>query len=606
MEVIIAVPYSITTNYTVNYPVVTYSGRPRICMNILSRSNKLPYGKFETVTNLADFIKYFPDDNPHSTVERAKTFLDAGYFLYLQNVYKAESSIGSRIYNIKDNIITTPIPNTVADSSFILNNMENSVIKVDISKAGPKDWLLLECKSETGTQNNTLIWFHDQDQDTIDNYVDDVGNKGEYYFIQDYLGISLQFIYFAEGYGININKDDIPQKFKELLEKSTLGFELFYGDSGDECFIANNLGFINIGNHTSNIEVEMKKEFIPYVMALTQRDYAVLDIRSKYHTDNNEIVVQVSEIKDYMYKVIVAQIKDNRSIISETHVGSTSQAMIYNEKAPSLIDSLSQSTLINIVSYSEEFRLPKGYIYLSKFGNENDEIYKKKIKKDEIFMFLQGVNNMETSDYHAFHFYYDSNLNSLKYQQALYDIYKDTSAYGIFTFRGVPITDAPNNLAYFSEQKIHIGNNIYYTSDLLIYLLSTIHRYIGSIDNASYVSPYYYDKENVNYINNNSIATGLQLRGFLHGKLKDLRYCLIEPILLKEIYDQGDVSYSSIQQGITNTKDIFREIFDVIVNIELVEYKAIAEFEIGARIQYSADFENINDVDEIAISLQVN
>lgn len=601
-----AVPYTITSNYSINYPVTTYSDRPRICMNILSRSNQLPYGKFETVTNLSDFTKYFPDSNPHSTVERAKTFLDAGYYLYLQNVYKAESSIGSRIHNIEDRIVTTPIPDSTTDSSFVLTNTNNSVIKVDVSNVKAGDWFLLECKSDTGTQNNTLIWFHDKSQEEIENYEDAIGNVGEYYFIQDYLGISLQFIYFAEGYGINVKKDDISQKVKEKLEKSTLGFELFYTNSGTEFYIANNLGFINIGNHTDNIKIEMEDEFVPYVMAMTQKSYAVLDIRSKYYTDNNEIVLHVSEIKDYMYKVIVAQIKDNRSIISETHIGSISQSMIYNEKAPSLLESLSQSTLVNVISYSSEYRLPTGYIYLSKFGNENDEIYKKKIEKDEVYMFLQGVNNMETSDYRAFHFYYDSDFNSLKYQQALYDKYKDTSAFGIFTFRGAPITDTPNNLAYFSNQEIHISDKVYSSSDLLIYLLSTIHRYIGGINDASYVSPYYYSKEGVNYINNATVATGFQLRGYLHGKLKDLRFCLIEPILLKEIYDQGDVTYSSIQQGITETKNLFRDVFGVVVNIDLVEYKAIAEFEIGARIQYSASFEDINDVDEIALSLGVS
>lgn len=601
-----AVPYTITTNYSLNNPTVTYSGRPRVCMNVLSRSNKLPYGKFETITNLLDFTQYFPDNEPHSTIERARTFLNAGFFVYLQNVYKSDAPIGTRIYNYIDNIITTPIPSSISDSSFILSNPERSVIKVDISKARAKDWLLLECKSDTGTQNNTLIWFCDKDQDEIDNYTDATGNTGEYYFIQDYLGISLQHIYFAEGNSINIKKDNISQVFKEKIDKSTLGFELFYLDNSYECLIANNLGFINIGNHTEGIEISMEDEYIPQVIAMTQSKASVLDIKSKYNTDNNEIVVRITQIKDYMYKAVVAQIKNDKSIVTETHVGSTSKSLIFNEKAPDLLESLSKSTLIDIISYSDEFRLPEGYLYLSKFGNENDELYQKKIRKDEVYMFLQGVNNMDTQDYHDFHFYYDSNFNSLKYQQALYNKYKETSAYGLFTYRGVPITEEPNNLSYFSDQKVYVGNTIFTTSDLMIYLLSTIHRYIGGLKDVNSVSPYYYDKENVNYINNDSTASSLQLRGFLHGKLKDLRFCLIESVLLKEIHDQGNVNFVAIQQGISSAKAIFSEVFGVQVNIELAEFKAISEYEVGARIQYSATFENINDVDEIAISLDIS
>lgn len=601
-----AIPYKITTNYSINSDsTVTYSGRPRVCMNVLSRSNKFTSGQFDTITNMLDFTKYFPDDEPHSTIERAKTFLNAGFFLYLQNVYKSEGPIGTRVYNYEDNIITTPIPTSTSDSSFVLTNSSNSVIRVDITNAKAKDWILLECKSDTGTQSNTLIWFHDKEQDEIDNYIDANGNTGEYYFIQDYLGLSLQYIYFAEGNGINVNKENIAQGFKDKIDKSTLGFELFYLDTSFECLIANNLGFINIGNHTSGIDVTMEDEYVPRVIAMTQKASAVLDIKSKYNTDNNEIIVQVTQIKDYMYKVVVAQIQNNKSIVTETHTGSTSQSLIFNEKAPDLLDSLSQSTLVNISSYSDDFRLPEGYLYLSKFGNENDELYKKKIQKDEVYMFVQAVNNMDKEDYLNFHFYYDSNFNSLKYQQALYDKFKDTSAYGLFTYRGVPITDDPQNLAYFSDQKAYIGSKIYSTSDLMIYLLSTIHRYIGGLQGVDSVSSYYYDKENVNYINNDSTVSSLQLRGYLHGKLKDLRFCLIEAILMKEIYDQGNVTFNAIQQGITDTKNIFSEVFGVSVNIELVEFKAISEYEIGARIQYSATFENINDIDEIAISLNV-
>lgn len=574
-------------------------------MNVLSRSNKLPAGKFETITNLLDFTKYFPDNNPHSTLERAKTFLEAGYFIYIQNVYKADAPIGSRIYNYGNDIMTTPISNHSSDTNFVLTNDTNSVIKVDLSNVKAGDWLLLECKSNSGAQNNTLIWFCDKDEEERKNYTDAIGNVGEYYFIQDYFGLSLQYIYFAEGYGINVKKEDISQAFKEKIEKSTLGFELFYLDNTNECLIASNLGFINIGNHTDGIKVTMEDEYIPQVIAITQKDAAVLDVQSKYNTDNNEIILQVNQIKDYMYKVVVAQIQNNKSIITETHIGSTSKSMIYNEKAPDLIESLSKSTLVNVSSYSDEFRLPEGYVYLTKFGNENDKFYQKKIQKDEVYMFLQGVNNMETQDYHDFHFYYDSNFNSLKYQQALYNKYKDTPTYGLFTFRGVPITDKPNNLAYFSDQKVYVGDKLFATSDLLIYLLSTIKRYIGGLKDVTSVSPYYYDKENVNYIHVDTTFSGLQLRGFLHGQLKDLRFCLIEPILLKEIYNQGEVTFSAVQQGITETKNIFSQIFGISVNIELVEFKAISEYEIGARIQYSASFENINDVSEISISLQI-
>lgn len=574
-------------------------------MNVLSRSNKLEYGKFETVTNLLDFTKYFPDDEPHSTLQRARTFLEAGYFVYLQNVYKSSSRIGARVYNIDDRIMTTPIPSRSADTNFVLTNTTDSVIKVDLSNVKAGDWILLECGSNSGTQNNTLIWFCDKDQDYRDNYVDSIGNKGEYYFIQDYFGLSLQHIYFAEGYGINIKKEDVSQTFKEKIDKSTLGFELFYLDTATECLICNNLGFINIGNHTSGIEVSIENTYIAQAIGITQTRNAVLDITSKYNTDNNEIIVKVSKIKDYMYKVIVAQIQNNKSIVTETHIGSTSASLIFNEKAPSLIESLSQSTLVNVSAYSEEFRLPEGYIYLTKFGNENDEIYKKKLLKDEVYMFVQGVNNMSAQNYTDFHFYYDSNFNSLKYQQALYEKYKDTPAYGIFAYRGVPITDEPNNLAYFSDQGIYVGETLFATSDLLIYLLSTIKRYIGNLNDVASVSKYYYDKEFVNYIEVDTAYSGLQLRGYSKGKLKDLRFCLIEPILLKEIYNQGDVTYNAIQQGITETKNIFSEIFGVTVNIELVEFKAISEYEIGARVQYSASFENINDVSELSLSLAV-
>lgn len=574
-------------------------------MNIISRSNRLPYGSFETVTNIDDFVYNFPDDNPHSTLKRAETLVRAGYFLYLQNVYESDGPISSRIYNYGDTIMTTPLSSYTTDSNFALSNDFKSVIKVDLRKAKAGDWLLLECKSQTATQSNTLIWFHDKTQEEIEDYVDAAGNRGEYYFIQDYLGISLQQIYFAEGNGINLKTQDLSQAFKEKVERSTLDFGLFYLSSTLECLIANNMGFINIGNHSANIEVTMEDEYIAQVIAMTQTNSAVLDIKSRYNTDNNEIVLQVIEIKDYMYKVIVAQIKNNQSLVTEVHIGTTSQRLILNEKAPSLIDSLAQSTLVTVASYSDEFRLPTGYIYLTKFGNENDEKYTQKIQKNEVYMFLQGVKNMDPLQYTDFHFYYDSDFNSLKYQQALYNTYKDTPAYGIFTYRGVPITDTPNNLAYFSNQTIYVGEREFATSDIMIYLLSTISGYIGNLKDATHVTDYLFEKENINYVNVDTAFSFLQVRGFCKGKLKDLRFCLIEPILLKEIYDQGYVSYSAIQQGIDDTKAIFSEVFGVIVEIDLVEYKAISEYEMGARIQYSATFEDVQDVSEISIALDV-
>lgn len=600
-----AIPYKITSNYTISQPIITYSERPKICMNILSRSNRIPQGQFQTIHTLDELIQYFPDNNPHHTLKVAKTILAGGYNIYMQNVYKADGQIGARVHNMKDRIVTTPITNDITDSAFELTNFTKSVIHVDLSKAQAGDWFILEPRAASDASSNTLIWFHDKTQEEIDNYVDVAGNTGEYYFIQDYLGISLQYIHFAEGYGISMRDVSKSQRFKELINKSTLGFECFYGSSTLDFYIATNLGFINIGNHTPNITMTMEDWYMSYIAALTQGNTKVFDIQSQWATDNNEISVHVTKIKDYMYKVVVGLMHDDKSIITETHIGSTSQAMIYNEKAPSLIESLSQSTLVTVSTYADDFLLPEGYLYLTKFGNENDEFYQKKILKDEVFMFVSAINNM-SNDTSAFHIYYDSDFDSLRYQKALYNKFKDLHCLGIFTFRGIPITNTPTNLAYFSNQTITVNDTEYACSELLIYLLSSQSRVVDIVPDATHATPYHYDKTGVNYVNDDSIITGFRLRGYTHGVLKDLRYCMIEPILLKTIYAEGETTFKSIQRAIKKTKDIFSEMFSVEVYIEMDEFKALSQNEIGVKISYGASFESYTDVDEINLSLEIS
>ena len=602
-----SMPYKTTSNYSMNSSRVTYSERPRIFLNILSRSNKLKQGECKLINSLSMFLDYFPDDEPHKSLEIAKTLIEAGYHIYVQNVYNSESKISACIFNTKDNIITTP-KNSLDDFNDInieINNFENSVIRVELSDyIKPKDYLMLEVEAPDGqTQSNTLIWFHDQEEDIINGYDDGEGNTGEYYFIEKYLNISLQNIYFAEGYGINIKKEDAASKFKELLLKSTLNFGYAINTSSHDIFVINNLGFINIGNHSDSIKITMKKEYITKVLAKSLKNYRALEIESKYNTDNNEIALKISKIKDYVYKLIVAKINNNKSIITETHVGSTSLNVIFKEKAPDLIQSLSKSALINIKSYSDEFLLPEGNIVLTKFDNENDAIYKEKIETSEINMFVKAISKLTSFDANNFQIYYDGNFNSLKYQRALYDIFKNTYTYGIFSYRGVLVDENAQNIAYFSDQEIFVDDRRFYTSNLSLYLLATDKTNIGKINKGQSDSKYLLKKEGVNYINIDSILTRLQLRGYFNGTMKDLRFCMIQSFIIRELLISNSSSLTEIQNALRNVKDMYSELFGIEIEANVDEYKRATENTVVVKVSFGATIQDIKDIEEINLEL---
>lgn len=604
-----SIPYKTTTNYSMNSSRVTYSERPKIFLNVLSKSNKLKQGECKLINSLSMFLDYFPDDNPHQSLEIAKTLIEAGYHIYVQNVYNSESKISACIFNTEDNIVVTP-KNSLEDyndKNIEINNFENSVIRVELSNyIKPKDYLILEVKAPDGqTQSNTLIWFHDQEDDIISGYDGGDGNTGEYYFIEDYLNISLQNIYFAEGYGINIKKEDSASKFKELLLKSTLNFGYAMNTSSHDIFVINNLGFINIGNHSDSIKITMKKEYITKVLAKSLKNYKVLEIENKYNTDNNEIALKINKVKDYVYKVIVAKINNNKSITTETHIGSTSLNTIYKEKAPDLIQSLSKSNLINVKSYSDEFLLPEGNLILTKFDNEDDSIYNEKIEKSEINMFIKAVSKLTSYDANNFQIYYDGNFNSLKYQKALYEKFKDTYTYGIFSYRGVSIGENVQNIAYFSDQEIFVDDKKFYTSNLSLYLLATDKTNIGKINKGKSDSKYLLKKDGVNYINIDSILTRLQLRGYFNGVIKDLRFCMVQSFIIRELIISNSNSLTEIQNALRNVKNMYSEIFGIEIEANIDEYKKISANTIVIKVSFGTTTQDIKDIEEINLELAV-
>lgn len=598
-----AMPYKITSKYKLKPRTPVFTARPTILMQLISKSNKLSPGKFEKISGPEQLYDLFPDDNPHITLQKARHLVDAGYNILAQNVYSSKTPINIRLLQYSDNeIITIPYQGEGdSESTFNLTNFKNSVIKVDLSKVKPKDYIIIETDSgDQATQSNLLVWFHDKTQEEINNYTDAVGNVGESFFIQDYLGISTQFIYYNQSNGISLVNESAAGKFASIVNRCPLSFLCVSGQYSTQFYIASNRSFINIGNHSENIKVSINDKYIQTILNKTRIESRLIDFSSKYNTDNQEIAIKIEKIRDYVYKLGVFKTCEGKILTSEFFTGATNENVAKKNGYDLLLPKLQNSTLIDVKPYAENFKLPEGTLYLTK--NEETNAYENAIKVQEIDMFVNGTGGIKIDEVEKCFCYYDSNLNSLRYQQALYKKFKDTTLIGIYTHRGVDITDEPTNLAYFSNQEVVLGNEIYHTADGVLALMLQTSFISGEILTANLVSNTIFKDKYINHINPDSVITMQQLRGYFDGQLKDLRYCMIRPILEKELRDSWDNTINSIMNSIKTVKEIFTQMFDSEINIFIQEFVNTPN-DIICKVAYY--IEDVVDVDQIDLTLEV-
>lgn len=598
-----AVPFTITKKYEITPSQTVFTTRPSILMQLISRSNKTASNSFINISSPETLYEYYPDEKPHITLEKARNLVEAGYDIYVQNVYTAKSPINIRVLDYNDNeLLTIPYTSgTESSSSFELNNFENSVIKVDIRHAQPKDYLVLETKSpDDGVQNNVLIWFHDKTQNEIDNFEDAAGNKGESFFIQDYLGISTQYINFHTGNGISLIEGSRNVSFINIVNKCPLYFFCSNGTTSTEFYIASNRSFINLGNHTPNIDISISDTYVQTIINKTKIDNKIIDFYSLYNTDNDEIALNIENINSDISKIDVLQIYKNKILKSESYIGTTTSKT--NPNYEPLVDQINNnSSLIGCTSYVDNITLPEGTILLTK--NEEISNFDNTIEEKEIKLFINGLSNIEDDDKEKVYCYYDSNFNSLNYQKELYDLFKDSLTLGFFTYRGIPVADDPKNIAYFSDQKFYIGSKEYNTSDGCLSMMITTSFVSGPLLGAFMASETNFKDSFINYVHPETIITSRQLRGYFDGQLKDLRYCMIRPIIMKELTSSWDNSITSIMTAINKVKDIFTQLFNTDLEIYLEDFSTINN-EITAKVTYY--IAGIEDIDTLDLVLKVS
>ena len=124
----------------------------------------------------------------------------------------------------------------------------------------------------------------------------------------------------------------------------------------------------------------------------------------------------------------------------------------------------------------------------------------------------------------------------------------------------------------------------------------------GEILTANLVSNTIFKDKYINHINPDSVITMQQLRGYFDGQLKDLRYCMIRPILEKELRDSWDNTINSIMNSIKTVKEIFTQMFDSEINIFIQEFVNTPN-DIICKVAYY--IEDVVDVDQIDLTLEV-
>lgn len=602
------VPYTVETDYKITPRPVVNSSRPIIAMQVMSRSNYAT--GFNVVSSEQMFLNYFPDVDRHITLEKAKTLLDSGFNLYINNAYVSDSPITARIINNEDRteIITTAFNDNYTENEgvFNLKNYTDSVIYINLENVGPKDYFIIELNNEeVGVQTNMIVWFHDKTQEEIDNYVDEFGNVGENAFMQNYLNIALDQIYYSIGTGINITTAGAFPRVLSLLTKSPLGFFAFYGEDSSKIYLVHNKGFLNIGNHTEGISINMDSSYIPLVLSKIKISQRVLEIKSRYNTDITDIALKIIKIKDYVYKVSVCKLYNNQILFSDTYLGATSSTVAYKENLPMLENLLNENVYIIVNSYQNNYVLPEGTLYLKKLNNENDEIYQNKLHDSEIDMFISGLSNLNPNDDLKYDFYYDSNFNSYKYQLALYNLMNPYNCFGFFTYRGIGITENPTKIAYFSDQEFFINDKKYNTSDACLSMIALNTLIGGEIKNAYDCTDTLFKLDNINYINPDSVLTQKDLRGYdEQGNVRDLRYCMIKPIFLRQLNGVWDFSITSVLDAIQKTKKIFQQVFTV--DIDLRMQSATSSPDTGVNIYVVFTVPGVNDFESIQLNLTLS
>lgn len=604
------IPYEIESSYVVEERPPVKVNRPVICTQVMSRSGFVT--GFNLVTSPSELLNYFPDDMPHISLEKARIIMEAGFNLYVNNVYQPSGYITARIIN-SDNgeeIIVTPYDTneTVSSSVFNLDNYEDSVLKIDLSTVKPKDYFILEVNNETTkVQTNVMIWFHDKTKEEIENFVDAYGNKGEDPFIRDYIGLNIDQIYYAIGYGINVSQGAIVNDVIRLINKNPVGFYVMKGDISTELYIAHNKGFINIANHSDNIKISLDQNYIFKVLSKVKNDLKVLDIKSKYLTDNNEIALKISKVDDFVYDVKVCKLFNNKVLFYEKYTGCTDSNVAYLYKLPLLHEELNKSILIEVTNYKDTYFLPEGDFLLKSITNLNDSYFLNILKTKEISLFIEGLNTLNPSSDLKFNFYTDSHLNSLKYQRSLYFLLKPYDVFGFFVYRGISLTDEPLKLSYFSDQELYVNGKKYNTLDISLVLISNNYLASGVIDNAKNCTNTLFKENWVNYINSDTTITRKSLRGYDElGNLKDLRHCMIKSVFMKEISGSWDYSVTSIMESIQTTKKLFKDVFGVDIFLEMASCKNVTEKNHdGVEININYKVPDVKDFSKISLNLNV-
>lgn len=596
------VPYTTSTSFEITPRATINSSRPVIAMQIMSRSNLLT--GFNLISSPKMLYENFSDKIPHITLEKAINLINSGYNLYLNNVYTSSAPINLRIINNEDRseIVAIPYDPKITESSelFVLENYTDSVIKLDLSKVQPKDYFIIEINNESvGVQTNMLIWFHDKTDQEINEFEDEYGNVGESAFIKNYLNISIDQIYYSTGTGISLLEGNPFINVKSIIDKSPLGFLSFCEGLTSKIVLVHNKGFLNIGNHSENITITMDESYISNVISRTKINQRVIDIFTRYNTDNEEVCLKITKVDDFIYKVIVCKMYNDKVLYSDTYLGSTSQDVAFRENLKTIDILLNENNYIQCEVFQDNYVLPEGTFWLKKLNNQNDELFQKAINTEEVDLFVNGLKLLNPDSDLKYNFYYDSNFNSLRYQMVLYNLLVDFDVFGYFTYRGMDITDSPKKLAYFSDQELYINGNHFHTCDACLSMLAENNLTDAVIDNAVNCSNTLFKLDFVNYINVDSVLTRKDLRGYDDaGLLKDLRYCMIKPIFMKELGGAWDFTVSSVMKSILNTKKLFQQVFGVSIYLVLKSNKIInggegVEVEVDYKVPDVIDFESI-------------
>lgn len=551
--------YTINSNLTYNVAAKQNNlSAPYICMQVASKSNRIPAFTPALLGNRVDFRTFFPDKDKHISLEKGYILADSGYNLYVQNIYQASDNITLRVF--PDNAFW--FDQAVSYDNALISFAGSNVIRIDFSKVKYGDYLLIELNNSLNT--TVLLWVGNPDDPLPGGFVSNYINYWKESRLDPKKGM---YSYQA----IDAFNDKLP-----------LGINAIEGEISSVVYLVYQEGFSNIGN-TSFDNVTYTKDKDSYIYLTANDRFKIFDIISKYKTDESDIEISISKQASNLWQINIISLIEGNIDSQEVFVGVLSSNDTFY---PNVLDELKKSTVVNITVYNNNpSTLPVGSWKLSNEKIESGFDINSVITPQS---FIDSFKYFKY-DLDKFNLYYDSHVLNTTYQELLYNKFGGYQKLGLMTYIG---KHYGYNITYFRNEEIVRFTTKYHTADLLLALLMVEQHVDGVIRGVYSYKDLGEDYEYPTYIPVNRIDPDVIYSNKLivthyniNNRVIDIRDALIGPLLVRAITTYWSNDVSSIQLAIADVREFLSRYLNYESDIQLLNIETTGDL-LKVYIQY--------------------